>query len=58
MSGIRGEGQATETNLKREPDMESPSEKLRDELPPGSPVPGAQNPDSEEVKKEIKPNTE
>jgi hypothetical protein len=37
---------------------ESPSEKLEDERQPGSQIPGAQNPESEEVKKEINPNTE
>jgi hypothetical protein len=37
---------------------ESPSEKLRDETPTGEQVPGAENPESVEVKKEINPNTE
>jgi hypothetical protein len=36
---------------------ESPSEKLEDRKP-GEQIPGAQNPDSKEVKKEINPNTE
>lgn len=36
----------------------SPSEKLEDVKPSGSLVPGAQNPESEEIKKEINPNTE
>jgi len=37
---------------------ESPSEKLRDETPPGEQVPGAENPESQEVKREINPNSE
>lgn len=36
----------------------SPSEKLEDSQPTGSLVPGAENPDSEEIKKEVNPNTE
>ena len=36
----------------------SPSEKLEDVKPSGSLVPGAQNPESKEIKKEINPNTE
>lgn len=47
-----------ETDDLRAKQVESPSEKLRDETPTGEQVPGAQNPDSTEVKKEINPNTE
>jgi hypothetical protein len=36
----------------------SPSEKLEGVRPSGSLVPGAQNPESEEIKNEINPNTE
>ena len=36
---------------------QSPAEKLGHE-PPELPVPGAQNPESDEVKREINPNTE
>ena len=36
----------------------SPSEKLEKETPLGSLTPGAENAESREVKKEIKPNTE
>lgn len=36
----------------------SPDEKLKDKKPGGSPIPGAQNPESAEIKKEINPNTE
>ena len=40
------------------PAEQSPSEKLQNEPPVGSPIPGAENPDSEEIKREINPNTE
>ncbi|HKC65408.1 MAG TPA: hypothetical protein VKB86_17330 [Pyrinomonadaceae bacterium] len=36
----------------------SPSEKFKDVKPSGSLIPGAQNPESEEIKSEINPNTE
>jgi hypothetical protein len=36
----------------------SPSEKLEGVTPTGSLIPGAQNPESKEIKKEINPNTE
>ncbi|MDQ3584228.1 MAG: hypothetical protein ACR2GW_10455 [Pyrinomonadaceae bacterium] len=36
----------------------SPSEKLEDEKPLASSIPGAENPESEEIKKEINLNTE
>ena len=36
----------------------SPSEKLEDVKPSGSLIPGAQNPESEEIKSEVNPNTE
>lgn len=36
----------------------SPSDKLRDDQQPGAQIPGAENPESKEVKKEINPNTE
>jgi hypothetical protein len=36
----------------------SPSEKLEDKQEPGSRIPGAENPESKEIKKEINPNTE
>jgi hypothetical protein len=36
----------------------SPSEKLEDVTPTGSLIPGAQNPESKEIKKEVNPNTE
>jgi hypothetical protein len=36
----------------------SPSEKLEEQTPTGSLIPGAENPESEEIKKEFNPNTE
>jgi hypothetical protein len=36
----------------------SPSEKLEDVTPTGSLIPGAQNPESKEIKDEVNPNTE
>lgn len=36
----------------------SPTEKLRLENLTGSLVPGAENPESEEIKREVNPNTE
>lgn len=37
---------------------QSPSEKLEEKKPLGSLVPGAENQESAEIKKEIRPNTE
>ncbi|MGB8507858.1 MAG: hypothetical protein WCD76_05605 [Pyrinomonadaceae bacterium] len=39
-------------------ELESPNEKLEGQPPAGSTLPGVENPESEEVKKEINPNTE
>ena len=36
----------------------SPSEKLEVNPPTGSLIPGTENPESEEIKKEVNPNTE
>lgn len=36
----------------------SPAEKLEEQTPTGSLVPGAENPESREIKKEFNPNTE
>jgi hypothetical protein len=53
------EKQDEAVNEDQQPTAElSPSEKLEDVTPTGSLVPGAQNPESEEVKKEVNPNTE
>ena len=46
-------------NEEQQPTAEqSPSEKLEDATPTGSLIPGAENPESKEIKKEINPNTE
>jgi hypothetical protein len=47
----QGEDQNPTTEL-------SPSEKLEDVMPTGSLIPGAQNPESKEIKNEVNPNTE
>ncbi len=39
-------------------EVQSPDEKLAGTLPTGELTPGAQNPDSTEIKKEINPNSE
>lgn len=39
-------------------EMESPDEKLEGQPPAGSTPPGVENPESEEIKQEINPNTE
>jgi hypothetical protein len=53
------ERQRKPTNQEQQPSAEqSPTEKLEDVKPTGSLVPGAENPESEEIKKEINPNTE
>jgi hypothetical protein len=57
MSSPTGEWKGAAPDVEAEA-TDSPSEKLRDETPTGEQVPGAQNPDSVEVKKEINPNTE
>jgi hypothetical protein len=53
------EKQNEPTNEEQQPTAElSPSEKLEDVTPTGSLIPGAENPESKEIKKEINPNTE
>jgi hypothetical protein len=39
-------------------EAESPAEKLEEGRPTGSLIPGAENPESQEIKKELNPNTE
>lgn len=51
-SGDRGVGARKVTT------EESPSEKLEETTPTGSLIPGPENPESEEIKKEVNPNTE
>ncbi len=57
--------QRARTSEQQIEDEKGPTEKLRDEekseaeqLVPGTELPGAQNPDSEEIKDEKGPNTE
>jgi hypothetical protein len=50
--------QATATGEQDASEIQSPSEKLEGQPAEGSPIPGAENPDSTEVKEEINPNTE
>jgi hypothetical protein len=50
-------GQAPAKDEQPLPDQ-GPTEKMKGDPPPGSTIPGAQNPDSTEIKKEINPNTE
>jgi hypothetical protein len=52
------EKQSEATSSEKQTDELSPSEKLEDVTPTGSLIPGSQNPESEEIKKEINPNTE
>ena len=48
-----------EENNEQKPEQEeSPAEKLEVNPPTGSLIPGAENPESEEIKEEINPNTE
>lgn len=57
MSGNEAQGQAS--NDEQEPVVEQgPTEKLQGETGPGQQIPGAQNPESKEIKKETNPNTE
>ena len=47
-----------EQNTRRATGEQSPSEKLQDYNPTGLHVPGTEKPESEEIKREINPNTE
>jgi len=63
MSKTRSEDKSTkgtQENIDDEKKLvgDSPEEKLRGVPPRDSAVPGAQNPDSVEIKKEVNPNTE
>lgn len=57
MNVNQGQGRASDEDQKPEIE-ESPSEKLEDEKPTGSLIPGAENPDSDEIKQEKNLNTE
>ena len=55
----QNEKQATALSEEQKPEVElSPDEKLEGKKPGGSQIPGAQNPESAEIKKEVNPNTE
>ena len=51
-------GQGTLNTEKKPTEVESPNLKIHGEPPPGSPLPGTENPDSDTVTGEFKPNTE
>ena len=53
-------GNGTLTGEHEVPDITSPNTKIHGEVPPGSPLPGAEREgdDTAEIKKEINPNTE
>jgi len=51
-------GKGTATGEHDAPEVTSPNTKIHGEPPPGSPLPGVENPESEGVKEEVKPNTE
>lgn len=53
-------GSGTMTGEHEAPDVTSPNTKIHGDVPPGSPMPGAERDgdDTDEIKKEIKPNTE
>ncbi|MBA3766146.1 MAG: hypothetical protein H0W99_03985 [Acidobacteria bacterium] len=53
------QGQSRASDQEEKPQVEeSPSEKLEEEKPTGSLIPGAENPESEEIKQEKNLNTE
>jgi len=51
-------GEGTLNTEKTLTETESPNTKIHGEPPPGSPLPGAENPDSDTVTGEFNPNTE
>jgi hypothetical protein len=51
-------GQGTVNTEKTPTEAESPNTKIHGEPPPGSPMPGTENPDSDTVTGEFNPNTE
>ena len=57
MNVNQGQGTASDEDQKPKTE-ESPSEKLEKEKPTGSLIPGAENPDSDEIKREKNLNTE
>lgn len=57
MEAKEGQSENVSGDEKQTPE-ESPSEKLEGDPPTGSLIPGPENPESEEIKKEVNPNTE
>jgi hypothetical protein len=57
MNVNQGQGRGADEDQKPKT-VESPSEKLEEEKPTGSLIPGAENPDSDEIKQEKNLNTE
>lgn len=57
MSENKGLGQAMQSEEKSDVEK-SPTEKLEGEKPTGGLTPGAENPDSPEIKQERSPNSE
>ncbi|MDT5293271.1 MAG: hypothetical protein QOJ76_151 [Acidobacteriota bacterium] len=51
-------GDGTLTGEHQPPEIRSPNTKIYGDPPEGSPMPGAERPEDEGVKKEINPNTE
>jgi hypothetical protein len=51
-------GQGTLTGEHEPPDITSPNTKIHGEVPEGSPMPGVERDETDEIKREIKPNTE
>ena len=52
-------GKSEERGDEQKPEqVESPSEKLEENPPTGSLIPGSENPESEEIKDEKSPNSE
>lgn len=57
MNVNQGQSRASEQEQKPKT-VESPTDKLEEEKPTGSLIPGAENPESEEIKQEKNLNTE
>ncbi|HYH87301.1 MAG TPA: hypothetical protein VEX60_17750 [Pyrinomonadaceae bacterium] len=51
-------GDGTMTGERKPLEIQSPTDKIEGQPAEGSPLPGAENPDSQEVKEEVNPNTE
>ena len=51
-------GDGTMTGEHKPLEIQSPTDKIEGQPPEGTPVPGVENPESQEVKEETGPNTE